>query len=68
MLSSFLTQVDTYIQFNIEMFNTEAEKVIFAAAYLHSDALNWLELTLNNYLNNERSQWDNLINEIFVSF
>ena len=40
MLSSFLTQINTYIQFNIEMFNTEAEKIMFTAAYLYSDTLN----------------------------
>ena len=68
MLSSFLTQINTYIQFNIEMFNTEAEKIMFTAAYLYSDTLNWFELTLNKYLNNKRSQWDNLTNKIFTSF
>ena len=56
MLSSFLTQIDIYIQFNIKLFNTEAEKVLFTVTYLCLDTLNWFELTLNNYLNNERSQ------------
>ena len=40
MLSSFLTQVNMYIWFNIKLFNTEAEKVLFTAAYLYLDALN----------------------------
>ena len=75
MLSSFLTQINIYIWFNIELFNTEAEKVLFTTAHLCLDTLNWFKLTLNwfeltlkNYLNNERSQWDNSINKIFISF
>ena len=68
MLSSFLTQVNTYIQFNSEIFNTETEKIIFTAAYLHSDILNWFKLILNDYLNNKRSQWDDSTNKIFTSF
>ena len=31
LLSSFLTQIKTYIQFNREMFNSEAEKIMFTA-------------------------------------
>ena len=67
-LSSFLTQIDIYIQFNNEIFSTKAEKVIFTAVYLHSDTLNWFKLTLNDYFNNKRSQCNNLTNKIFTSF
>ena len=57
-----------YIWFNNELFNTEAEKILFTAAYLYSDALNWFKLTLNNYLTCERSQCEDMTNEIFISY
>ena len=56
MLSSFLTQINTYIQFNSEIFNSKAEKIMFITAHLCLNTLNWFKLTLNNYLNNEKSQ------------
>ena len=40
LLSSFLTQIETYIQFNREIFNSEAEKIMFTAVHLQSDTLN----------------------------
>ena len=39
-LSSFLTQLDTYIHLNYIMFRKEADKVLYASSYLRSDALN----------------------------
>ena len=40
MLSLFLTQLNTYIHFNWNLFTNETEKIMFTAAYLKSDALN----------------------------
>ena len=68
MLSSFLTQLNTYIQFNWELFTTETEKIIFITVYLQSDALNWFKLTLNNYLNNIMTEREDITNKIFTNF
>ena len=69
LLSSFLIQVETYIQFNRKMFNTETEKVIFtAAAHLQSDTLNWFKLTLNNHFTNKIFEQKDIMNEIFTDF
>ena len=67
MLSSFLTQLNTYIHLNYIMFRKEADKVLYASSYLRSDALNWFELTLWDYMKNEKKNCDNKTNEIFVS-
>ena len=67
MLSSFLTQLDTYIHLNYTMFRKEADKVLYASSYLRSDALNWFEPTLWDYMENEKKDHDNETNKIFVS-
>ena len=67
MLSSFLTQLDTYIHLNYTMFRKEADKVLYASSYLRSDALNWFEPTLWDYMENEKKNCDNKTNKIFVS-
>ena len=68
MLSSFLTQLNTYIQFNWELFSTETEKIIFITAYLQLNTLNWFKLTLNDYLNNIMTERKDMTNEIFTNF
>ena len=40
MLSLFLTQLNTYIYFNWDLFSSEAEKIMFTTAYLRSNMLN----------------------------
>ena len=67
MLSSFLTQLDTYICLNYIMFRKKADKVLYASSYLRSDALNWFEPTLWDYMENEKKDHDNETNKIFVS-
>ena len=67
MLSSFLTQLDTYIRLNYIMFRKKADKVLYASSYLRSDALNWFEPTLWDYMENEKKDRDNETNEIFAS-
>ena len=67
MLSSFLTQLDTYICLNYTMFRKEADKVLYASSYLRSDALNWFEPTLWDYMENEKKDRDDKMNEIFAS-
>ena len=67
MLSSFLTQLDTYICLNYIMFRKEADKVLYTSSYLRSDALNWFELTLWDYMKNEKKDRDDETNEIFTS-
>ena len=67
MLSSFLTQLDTYICLNYIMFRKEADKVLYVSFYLRSDALNWFEPTLQDYMKNEKKNHDDEINEIFAS-
>ena len=67
MLSSFLTQLDTYICLNYIMFRKEADKVLYASFYLRSDALNWFELTLWDYMKNEKKDRDDETNKIFTS-
>ena len=67
MLSSFLTQLDTYICLNYIMFRKEADKVLYISSYLRSDALNWFELTLQDYMKNEKKDRDDKMNEIFAS-
>ena len=57
MLSSFLTQLDTYIRLNYIMFRKEADKVLYASFYLRSDALNWFEPTLWDYMENEKKNY-----------
>ena len=68
MLSLFLTQMNTYIRFNWDLFKSETEKVMFAAAYLKSDTLNWFKLTLKNYLDNITKEHKDSINEIFTDY
>ena len=67
MLSSFLTQLNTYIHLNHIMFRKKADKVLYASFYLRSDALNWFELTLWDYIKNEKKDYDNETNKIFIS-
>ena len=67
MLSPFLTQLDTYIRLNHTMFRKEADKVLYASFYLRSDALNWFEPTLQDYMKNEKKDCDDKTNEIFTS-
>ena len=67
MLSSFLTQLDTYICLNYTMFRKEADKVLNASSYLRSDALNWFKPTLQDYMENEKKDCDDKTNEIFTS-
>ena len=67
MLSSFLTQLDTYIHLNYIMFRKEADKVLYASSYLRSNALNWFELTLWDYMENEKKDRDDKTNKIFAS-
>ena len=67
MLSSFLTQLDTYIHLNHIMFRKEADKVLYASSYLRSNALNWFEPTLWDYMENEKKDRDDKMNEIFAS-
>ena len=65
MLSPFLSQLDTYIRLNRSMFRKESDKVLFASAYLRSDALNWFKPTLCNYMENKKSNRNDEINDIF---
>ena len=67
MLSSFLTQLDTCVHLNYIMFRKKADKVLYVSSYLRSDALNWFELTLWDYMENEKKDHDNKTNKIFVS-
>ena len=67
MLSSFLTQLDTYIRLNYTMFRKEADKVLNVSSYLRSDALNWFKPTLQDYMENEKKDCDDKTNEIFTS-
>ena len=67
MLSSFLTQLNTYICLNYTMFRKEADKVLYASSYLRSDALNWFEPTLWDYMKNEKKDHDHETNKIFAS-
>ena len=67
MLSPFLTQLDTYIRLNHTMFRKEADKVLYASSYLRSDALNWFEPTLQDYMKNEKKDRDDETNKIFIS-
>ena len=67
MLSSFLTQLDTYICLNHTMFRKEADKVLYASSYLRSDALNWFKPTLWDYMENEKKDCNDEMNEIFTS-
>ena len=67
MLSSFLTQLDTYIHLNHTMFRKEADKVLYASFYLRSDTLNWFKSTLWDYIKNEKKDHDDKTNEIFIS-
>ena len=67
MLSSFLTQLDTYICLNYIMFRKEADKVLYVSFYLRSDAINWFELTLWDYMKNEKKDHDDKTNKIFIS-
>ena len=66
-LSLFLTQLDTYIHLNHIMFRKEADKVLYASSYLRSDALNWFEPTLWDYMENEKKDHDDKTNKIFIS-
>ena len=67
MLSSFLTQLDTYIHLNYIMFRKKADKVLYASFYLRFNAFNWFELTLWDYMKNEKKDRDDKINKIFTS-
>ena len=67
MLSPFLSQLDTYIQLNYTMFKKESDKVLFASAHLRSDALNWFEPTLRNYMENKKNDRNDKTNDIFSS-
>ena len=67
MLSSFLTQLNTYIHLNYTMFRKEADKVLYVSFYLRSDAINWFELTLWDYMKNEKKDHDDETNKIFAS-
>ena len=67
MLSPFLTQLDTYICLNHIMFRKEADKVLYVSSYLRSDALNWFEPTLWDYMKNEKKDHDDKTNKIFAS-
>ena len=67
MLSSFLTQLDTYIHLNYTMFRKKVNKVLYASSYLRSDALNWFKPTLWDYMENEKKDRDDKMNEIFAS-
>ena len=58
MLSPLLTQLDTYIRLNRAMFKKESDKILFASAHLRSDALNWFEPTLRDYMENEKKDRD----------
>ena len=66
-LSSFLTQLDTYIHLNHIMFRKKADKVLYTSFYLRSDALNWFEPTLWDYMENEKKDRDDKTNKIFIS-
>ena len=65
MLSPFLSQLDTYIWLNRSIFKKESDKVLFASAHLRSDALNWFEPTLHDYMKNKKSDHNDKTNEIF---
>ena len=67
MLSSFLTQLDTYIHLNHTMFRKEADKVLYVSFYLRSNALNWFKPTLWDYMENEKKNHDDKMNKIFAS-
>ena len=41
---------------------------MFTAVHLQSDALNWFESILNNYLNNIMSEREDVINKIFTDY
>ena len=49
------------------MFRKKADKVLYVSSYLRSDALNWFELTLWDYMKNEKKNHDDKMNEIFAS-
>ena len=67
MLSLFLIQLDTYICLNHTMFRKKADKVLYASFYLRSDALNWFEPTLWDYMKNEKKDHNDETNKIFAS-
>ena len=68
MLSLFLTQLNTYIHFNWDLFSSKTEKIMFTVTYLKSDALNWFKSTLKNYLNNTINKCENIMNKIFTNY
>ena len=49
------------------MFRKKADKVLYTSSYLRSDALNWFEPTLQDYMKNEKKNCDDKMNKIFAS-
>ena len=67
LLSAYLTQLDLYIRYNESQFAREHDKVFFTSMYLHEDTFAWFKSTIKDQLKNQKSEQEDLMNEIFTS-
>ncbi|KAI6265877.1 hypothetical protein MCOR34_011842, partial [Pyricularia oryzae] len=55
-LQGFLTGTRAYLHFNEDNFDSDADKVTYAASLLKGDALAWFEPTLRDYLDHDEEE------------
>ncbi|KAI6634416.1 hypothetical protein MCOR14_006232 [Pyricularia oryzae] len=55
-LQGFLTGTRAYLHFNEDNFDSDADKVTYAASFLKGDALAWFEPTLRDYLDHDEEE------------
>ena len=63
-----LVQVDLYIGFNLDKFKTEVDKVMWAISFLRGAAFDWIEVFLNDFMDNKEDSREPETDAIFGSY
>jgi hypothetical protein len=67
-LKAHLAQVDLYIGFNLDKFKTEVDKVMWAISFLRGAAFDWIEVFLNDFMDNKEDSREPETDAIFGSY
>jgi hypothetical protein len=67
-LGGFLIEMANYHEHHDEMFEDEESKTRYAATRLKDDALVWFEHTMEDFLENEKEDWDPFTKKVFSDY
>ena len=57
-LKPWFTKIDIIMRTNQKMFDKEINKMLFIISYLKKIILNWMQFKIEDYLNNEKKNWE----------